>query len=82
MGRNGKGILMTANAGDLDPVVLTMELVSIPSVNPDLVPGAPGEAEIAARGVENAHNMPIPAIGTCRPAIEWVQWEPTCSDLG
>ncbi len=47
MGRDGKGILMTANAGDLDPVALTAELVSIPSVNPDLVPGAPGEAEIA-----------------------------------
>ncbi len=38
---------MTANADDLDPVALTAELVSIPSVNPDLVPGAPGEAEIA-----------------------------------
>ncbi len=31
----------------LDPVALTRELVAIPSVNPDLVPGAGGEGAIA-----------------------------------
>lgn len=31
----------------LDPIVLLADLVAIDSVNPDLVPGAPGEAEIA-----------------------------------
>ena len=33
---------------DLDPIAVTQQLIAIDSVNPDLVPGAAGEQEIAA----------------------------------
>lgn len=33
---------------DLDPIAVTQQLIAIDSVNPDLVPGAAGEKEIAA----------------------------------
>jgi acetylornithine deacetylase len=36
----------------LDPIALTEELVAIDSRNPDLVPGAPGEAAVASRLAE------------------------------
>jgi acetylornithine deacetylase len=39
---------MQANVLDIDPVGLAAELVAIASVNPDLVPGAVGEGDIAA----------------------------------
>ncbi|MGI8403958.1 MAG: M20/M25/M40 family metallo-hydrolase [Thermomicrobiales bacterium] len=37
----------SSSALPLDPIGLLADLVAIDSVNPDLVPGAPGEAEIA-----------------------------------
>jgi acetylornithine deacetylase len=41
---------MTAES--LDPIPLLQQLVAIDSVNPDLVPGAPGEGAMAARCAE------------------------------
>ena len=39
---------MITAPNDLDPIALLQRLVSIDSINPDLVPGAAGEGEIAA----------------------------------
>lgn len=63
---------MTANTADLDPVELARDLIRIDSVNPQLVPGAAGEAAIAGWCADwlDAHGFEVQRLGTAeRPTV-------------
>jgi acetylornithine deacetylase len=60
-------------AEDFDPIVLLERLIAIDSVNPDLVPGAAGEARIAAFCAEwlARHGLEVHSLGSRvdRPSV-------------
>ncbi|MCB1280256.1 MAG: hypothetical protein KDB18_01885, partial [Salinibacterium sp.] len=69
--------MTAADTFPLDPVELTRALIRIDSVNPDLIPGGAGEAEIvewcarwfAAQGFE------VHRLGTAeRPTVAGIVW--------
>lgn len=63
---------MRVQSADLDPVELARELIRIDSVNPQLVPGAAGEAAIAGwcAGWLGAHGFEVHRLGTAdRPTV-------------
>jgi acetylornithine deacetylase len=62
---------MTSASHPLDPVELARELVRIDSVNPQLVPGAAGEAEIAGWCADwlDARGFEVHRLGTAQGSI-------------